>query len=172
VYVGGSSEAAARRAAGRADGFDARPEFIDIYIDECRRLGIAPGRVDRAKPVHSYLHVTEDPDRDWAHIEPFAIHEGNSFAAWASHGNVPVGMATGGGPDAIRTSGKYIVVTPRECVEFAKGLGPDSALRLHPLMGGIDPDFGWSGLELFAAKVLPELRTLGLVPPKQPKSDE
>jgi len=29
---------------------------------------------------------------------------------------------------------------------------------LHPLMGGIDPELGWSSLRLFAERVLPRIR--------------
>jgi hypothetical protein len=51
------------------------------------------------------------------------------------------------------------VVTPDECVAMAQTKGPMDALVFHPLMGGLDPDLAWQSLELFAAKVLPVIRT-------------
>ena len=55
----------------------------------------------------------------------------------------------------IRKSGVYCVVTPDECVGLAQETG---RVILHPLMGGLAPELGWQGLELFASKVLPRIR--------------
>ena len=48
----------------------------------------------------------------------------------------------------------YRVVTPEEGAEIARREG---AITFKPLVGGLEPDVGWAGLELFAAKVLPQL---------------
>jgi hypothetical protein len=61
--------------------------------------------------------------------------------------------------DELKASGVYRVVTVDECVQLAREIGPAGALVLHPLMGGMDPDLGWASLELFASKVLPQLRS-------------
>ena len=37
-------------------------------------------------------------------------------------------------------------------------LGPMGTIVLHPLMGGMPVDLGWSSLRLFEEKVLPRLR--------------
>ena len=58
---------------------------------------------------------------------------------------------------AVRQSGLYRVVTPDECIALANELGPEGTLLLHPLMGGLAPELGWSSLEMFAARVLPKL---------------
>ena len=57
--------------------------------------------------------------------------------------------------DDVKRSGVYAVLTPDECVALAKKHG---RIVLHPLMGGLEPDFAWEGLELFASEVLPRLR--------------
>jgi hypothetical protein len=46
------------------------------------------------------------------------------------------------------------VVTPEECVDLGRQFG---SVALHPLMGGMPFELGWSSLELFAGKVLPNL---------------
>jgi hypothetical protein len=32
-----------------------------------------------------------------------------------------------------------------------------TSFSLHPLMGGLDPDFAWKSVKLFTEKVLPRL---------------
>ena len=55
-------------------------------------------------------------------------------------------------------SGVYQVLTPDECVALAEQQGEFGSVLLHPLMGGIAPELGWEGLQLFEEKVLPRLR--------------
>jgi hypothetical protein len=50
-----------------------------------------------------------------------------------------------------------LVLTPDECVEYMLGFDDDSEVQLQPLMGGLDPAIGWSGLRLFEHDVLPKL---------------
>ena len=57
----------------------------------------------------------------------------------------------------LKKSGVFAVVTPDECVELVRQQG---RVILHPLMGGLDPEFGWQGLRLFQEKVLPRIRQL------------
>jgi hypothetical protein len=101
--------------------------------------------------------VAEDPERAWAQLGPHALHETNAYAKWSSElpGSNPwVPMDD---PDAVRAFGLYAVVTPEQCVELYRGLDPRANLVLKPLVGGLDPDVGWSSLELFVHKVLPHL---------------
>jgi hypothetical protein len=58
------------------------------------------------------------------------------------------------GPDELRQTGTYRVVTPDECLEIARREG---AITFKPLVGGLDPSVGWASLELFASQVLPHL---------------
>ena len=53
--------------------------------------------------------------------------------------------------------GRYLVLTPDECIALARERG---GLFLKPLMGGLDPDVAWESLELIESKVLPELGVL------------
>jgi len=158
ILLGGSSDAAARRAARIADGFSpTEPRFEAAYVAECERLGRPVGRVvHRRGPM--FVHVSTDPDRAWAGIAQNALHETNCYAEWlaAAGGGVYSAAADA---DALRSSGAYRVVTPEECIELVTALDglPDDWFALQPLMGGMDPALGWESLELFTAEVLPAL---------------
>lgn len=158
IALGGASKAAARRAARlqAATFIPAMPELHDVYAEECRKLGQPVAPPERMGPV--FLHVAEDPDAAWAKIAPHALHETNAYGQWMkeSMGDQAVYKPIEDA-DQLRTSGAYQVVTPDECIELARQLGPGGRLAFHPLMGGMSPDSGWECLELVANKVLPHL---------------
>jgi alkanesulfonate monooxygenase SsuD/methylene tetrahydromethanopterin reductase-like flavin-dependent oxidoreductase (luciferase family) len=161
LFLGGQTAAAARRAARLADGF--MPSVADesvreAYHAERERLGLPPGLVFGGAGGPLFLHVADDPEQAWAKIAPHALHETNSYLEWNGQGpdNVYSALTDAG---SLRASGSYAVVTPQECIEMAQAKGPMDALLFHPLMGGLDPDLAWRSLELFAAKVLPVIRT-------------
>ncbi len=156
LLVGGSTEAAARRAARLRAGFfpaigDRR--LADLYEAECARLGFTGFVSLPGGP--GFVHVSEDPERDWARIAPHALYDAQTYASWQTPGQRSEMHVEARDADALRRSGVYRVVTPEECVALAAETG---RIILHPLMGGMPPALGWQGLELFAAKVLPRLR--------------
>jgi alkanesulfonate monooxygenase SsuD/methylene tetrahydromethanopterin reductase-like flavin-dependent oxidoreductase (luciferase family) len=164
LYLGGSTEAAAKKAARARLGFrPGVPALWDVYVDELARLGLpAPERPRRSGPT--FLFVTEDPERDLARLAPNLLDTTNTYAMWA--------LERGAGStkyEPVETVAALVergfrVVTPSACVELAQEYGADGELRFHPLMGGIDPELSWGSLELFEQRVLPELEALGLHP--------
>jgi alkanesulfonate monooxygenase SsuD/methylene tetrahydromethanopterin reductase-like flavin-dependent oxidoreductase (luciferase family) len=156
IALGGSSPAAAKRAARIADDFQpVVPKLYEIYREEMSALGkqVPPPRAGQ-RAGGMFFHIAEDPDRAWAQIAPHAMHETNDYAEWAS------GMR--GSPyrafdsaDELRASGMYEIVTPEEAIDLVRARG---AVSFKPLMGGLDPALGWESLQLFEAKVLPALR--------------
>ncbi len=104
-----------------------------------------------------FLHVAEDPEAAWAEIAPHALHEMNAYGEWMHDTGTAGPYQPTRDAETLRQTGAYRVVTPEECLELARALGSDGVLILHPLMGGLAPELGWSSLELFASKVLPEL---------------
>src|SRR2546422_911907 len=102
-----------------------------------------------------FVHVSDDPERDWARIAPHALYDAQTYAAWQTPGQRSAVHVEARNVEELRRSGVYRVVTPDECVALAKETGQ---VLLHPLMGGLPPALGWEGLERFAAKVLPRLR--------------
>lgn len=157
LLVGGSTRAAARRAARLRTGFFPAvgdPGLADIYNAECARLGFTGGFVSLPGGP-GFVHVTEDPERDWARIAPHALYDAQTYDSWQTPGQRSSVHVAARNADEVRRSGVYRVVTPDECVALAAETG---RVILHPLMGGMAPALGWEGLECFASKVLPRLR--------------
>lgn len=156
ILVGGNVPAAARRAAHIADAFIPMvPQSYDVYAAECRKLGKEPRNEGKVGPL--FLHVSNDPDADWAKIAPHALYETNCYARWQAETGVSGHFQAITDPQLLRDSGTFAVLTPAECLELAERIGAEGQMLLHPLMGGMDPALGWQSLELFAAEVLPHL---------------
>ena len=154
IAMGGASPASARRAARFADDYQPlAPRLYEIYLEELAALGKpAPAEPPLWMGRGVYVYVSEDPERDWARIAPWAMHDTNEYARWIGgrRGTFePVSDA-----ETLRQAGTYRVVTPDECLALAAEHG---GLTFKPLVGGLDPDIGWEGLHLFADKVLPRL---------------
>jgi alkanesulfonate monooxygenase SsuD/methylene tetrahydromethanopterin reductase-like flavin-dependent oxidoreductase (luciferase family) len=153
ISMGGSSSASARRAARIADGYQPlAPRLYQVYLDELAALGRPAPESNRGDGAGGYVFVSEDPERDWARIGPYALYDTNEYAKWI--GTRPGSFSTATDIDALRTTGTYRVVTPEECLAIAR---QESTLAFKPLVGGMDPEIGWEGLRLFADKVLPHL---------------
>lgn len=156
IAMGGASDAAARRAAHIADGFqpvDAR--YFETYRAELARLGkpVPPPMPAMTEKV-MFIHVSKDPDRDWARIAPHALHENNEYGAWAK-GEPQYPYQPTSDVNSLRESGLYRVLTPEETISLAKRMG---YLGLKGLMGGMDPDLAAESLALVEKEVLPALR--------------
>jgi alkanesulfonate monooxygenase SsuD/methylene tetrahydromethanopterin reductase-like flavin-dependent oxidoreductase (luciferase family) len=157
VMLGGSSAAAARRAARHGLGFIptiADEGLAEAYVAACAEAGREPGIV--VLPAGPALvHVAEDPDRTWAQVGEHLLHDARAYAAWQPAGQRT--HITRGAVDtveALRAAGTYRVVTPEECAALDREHG---TVILHPLVGGLAPDLAWESLELAADRVLPLL---------------
>lgn len=156
ILIGGSTEKAARRAARLRCGFSPAigdPQLLDAYNAECARNGFQ-GFVNMPGGP-GFVHVSDDPERDWKRIGPHALYDAQTYAAWQTPGQRSQVHVDAQSVDDVRKSGVYRVVTPDECVAIAKEFG---RVLLHPLMGGIAPELGWESLRLFEQKVLPRLQ--------------
>ena len=157
IFLGGASPASAKRAARIADGYQPiAPQLIDVYREELAALGkpVPPLGTRGGGGGAMFLHVSEDPERDWARIAPHALHETNDYGRW-TRGLPGSPYKEVADADELRASGAYQVVTPDECLELARSSG---GLGFKPLMGGLDPELAWESLHLFERKVLPQLR--------------
>lgn len=154
ILLGGSSEAAARRAARLADGFiPSVPEVWDFYRDEVRALGRPdPG----PSPVQSneVVALAEDADAGWAAMAPYFLHEMNAYGTWQAQDGVATPYRETPDTDTLRCSGQYRVLTPEQLVAAQRD-APLPFVMLHPLCGGMPPDVAWTSLELFERRVLP-----------------
>jgi alkanesulfonate monooxygenase SsuD/methylene tetrahydromethanopterin reductase-like flavin-dependent oxidoreductase (luciferase family) len=159
VFIGGASARAARRAARVGDGFAlGGPErgLGDVYRAACADLGRPAGPV-MVPPSPMAVHVSDDPEADWARIAPHALHELNRYSAWAAgfEGHLYDQVTDA---ERARKDGFYAVVTPDECVGIVRRLQAEhSTVLFKPLIGGLDPELSWSSFELFVDRVLPQV---------------
>ncbi len=164
LLMGGSSEAAARRAARMGFGFKPGfPPHYEIYRQELQTLGRpVPPPYPNQQPV--FLHVTDDPDRDWPLVGPHALYAARSYAEWSTEraGGTTLFNQALAGLGALRRDPMFQVVTPEQCLAFAQSLEPNGELVFTPLIGGLEPALAWRSLRLFEREVLPALRAAGL----------
>ncbi|MFF5788370.1 LLM class flavin-dependent oxidoreductase [Streptomyces sp. NPDC012693] len=161
LLVGGSSRAAARRAARLGLPFFPSahlPELEVYYRERCAEYG-TEGWTTMPAERTSLLHLSEDPDRTWAEHGEHFLHEARTYASWQSKDIRSAVRSAATTVAELRAEGVYRVVTPDECL----ALGLES-LVLHPLCGGMPVEEGWRSLRLFCDGVLPRLGAQGLGP--------
>ncbi|MFJ8824502.1 LLM class flavin-dependent oxidoreductase [Streptomyces sp. NPDC102467] len=157
LLVGGSSQAAARRAARLGLPFFPSahlPELDAYYKERLAEYGTEGWTMMPAKTT-PLLHLSEDPDRTWAAHGAHFLHEARTYASWQSTDIKSAVKSAATTVDELRAEGVYRILTPDECL--AQGL--DSYV-LHPLSGGMPLDEGWRSLHLFCDNVLPRLKDL------------
>jgi alkanesulfonate monooxygenase SsuD/methylene tetrahydromethanopterin reductase-like flavin-dependent oxidoreductase (luciferase family) len=156
IFLGGASPATAQRAARIAEGYEPiGARLYEIYVDEVKALGGPEPKSSPPprEPAPLFIHVSDDPERDWPLIAPHALHEANSYGKWA-RGRRGAVYTEASDAEELRRSGMYQVLTPDECVAYVDRTG---RITLKPLMGGLDPKIGWEGLQRFVDDVLPRL---------------
>ncbi|MGN5380325.1 LLM class flavin-dependent oxidoreductase [Streptomyces lasalocidi] len=156
LLVGGSSKAAARRAARLGLPFFPSahlPELEAYYKERLAEYG-TEGWVMMPAPQTPLLHVSEDPDRAWAVYGEHFLHEARTYASWQSGQIRSAVKSAATTVEELRAEGVYRILTPEQCV--AQEL---DNLVLHPLAGGMPVEEGWRSLRLFAQRVLPALGT-------------
>ncbi len=160
ILIGGQSKAAARRAA--RFGLPYQPANNDaeqaaLYHAECEKHGAMPMLLPPGDG--SMTWVSDDPEKSWAEIGEYLLHDARSYASWqppsqrsAMHSHALDSV------DALRAEGLYAILTPAECIALAKQRGPDGGVVLFPLCGGTPPELAWPSVRLYVEQVLPALR--------------
>ena len=153
VLLGGSSRAAAERAARIADGFQTHvADLYQVYFEAATKLGKKPAPFAKVSP--SFVLVAEDTEAAWNEIAPHALHEMNAYGCWHQAAGYEGGYKVVESIEALKATSAYAVVTPEECVRLARSV---DEIIFHPLMGGMSPQLGMRSLELFVEKVRPAL---------------
>jgi alkanesulfonate monooxygenase SsuD/methylene tetrahydromethanopterin reductase-like flavin-dependent oxidoreductase (luciferase family) len=155
IVMGGSSAAAAARAARIADGYAPTDhDSFESYRAALAELGqvVPPPMAPPTESRPMFVHIAEDPDDAWHTVAPHALHENNEYARWGRGQMKPFVERTS--PDELRATGMYQILTPEQTIEYVRRNG---GIVLKPLMGGLDPAFAWKSLELFQREVLPRL---------------
>ncbi len=160
IYIGGGTEAAARRAARL--GLPLVPQLADPrlqvwYREEQERLGMSGGWVG-VPSGPTYVHVAEDVDATWDQISPYLLEEAQTYSSMQLAGlkSAPSVQATSQAD--LRASSNYCVGLPEAVIATANEAGQFGAMTFNPLIGGMPAELGWKNLELFAEQVLPVLR--------------
>jgi alkanesulfonate monooxygenase SsuD/methylene tetrahydromethanopterin reductase-like flavin-dependent oxidoreductase (luciferase family) len=154
ISLGGSSKAAAERAARIADGFiPSVPEVWEFYRDEVQRLGRPDPGPSPIGP-NQVVALAIDAEKGWEQMAPYFLHEANAYGVWQAQDDIASPFHTVDGIDALRATGQYKVVTPEEFVEEQKA-SPFPFAFFHPMCGGMPVDLAWSSLHLFEKEVLP-----------------
>jgi alkanesulfonate monooxygenase SsuD/methylene tetrahydromethanopterin reductase-like flavin-dependent oxidoreductase (luciferase family) len=162
VVVGGGVPASAKRAARFGLGFSPLTmQVLEVYDEECRKLGREPGRKFAPQGL-SNVHLTRDPDGTWAQVMPHLRHVITEYAKWAEqepNSNSPFRGLLAAGDEALKSCGLYNVMTPEQLLERAPtAVNVDGTVSFMPLIGGLDPKVGWQSLELMQG-VMPKLKT-------------
>jgi alkanesulfonate monooxygenase SsuD/methylene tetrahydromethanopterin reductase-like flavin-dependent oxidoreductase (luciferase family) len=157
IFVGGTGKPGARRAAR----FDLPflpaanlPELAAYYNEQCAEKGVSPFIMMPPEDT-AMLHIAEDPDKAWAELGKYFLHEATTYAGWQTpdiHSAVHSHATTA---EELRAEGIYRVLTPEQCVEENKAKGEFATAVLHPMVGGMPPEIGWESLRLFVDKVQP-----------------
>ena len=157
--MGGNSAIVAKRAARFGLGMIAQgdnPELSEIYRLECEKLGTTPGLcINPPSGTVTSAFVSKDPDRGWAELGPYLLHDAQAYAVWMGDRNRSVTKSIATTVDELRAqNGAYRIFTPDEAVEHIVQSG---LLLTQPLCGGLPPDLAWQSLQLMASDVLPRI---------------
>jgi alkanesulfonate monooxygenase SsuD/methylene tetrahydromethanopterin reductase-like flavin-dependent oxidoreductase (luciferase family) len=159
LFVGGGVPAAARRAARLhlpMFPMNADVAVRDAYYDEAKKVGyehpfyVAPGGP-------TFVYVADDPERAWAEIGPYVLHEVQTYTSFQTPGQHSLPSVHADTIDDVKRSPQYLVGTPDDVLGQLQALPAMSGAVFNPLAGGMPPDLAWPSLELFAEKVLPAL---------------
>ena len=159
ILIGGTSKVAARRAARFGLPFFPAanlPDLESYYYAQCEAFGTT-GFCSMPPDHMHHVHLAEDPDRAWAELGGYFLHEATTYAGWQTGDITSAVHSHATTVDELRAEGIYQVLTPAECVDQVREAGADAAVSMHPLVGGMPIEEGWRSLTLCAEQVLPKL---------------
>ena len=156
---------AAQRAARM--GLSVMPTGLDVgevYQEYARALaqrGLSPRQFEVSGIRRVF--VSHDPDKDWEELKEYVMEESRPNRLWYFEAKdnkcdlTPL-MAE---PDAVKDREDFIIGEPDYCVrklkEYAK-LGGMNHIILFATFTGLKPEKALASMELFAKKVMPQLR--------------
>jgi len=158
IVLGGSTAAAARRAARIADGFvPVDGSCWDAYREELGRVG-KPDPGPRVETASATTFLSEDPESAWPILLPYLRHENAQYASLLDAAKLegPYSTMT---DEELRRSGPYRIITPEAHTEELRARGAMAFSYFQPMAGGIPPALAWESLHLFEERVVPRLES-------------
>jgi hypothetical protein len=128
------------------------PELEAYYYEQCKEHG-TKGFYSHPGADFRLTYLAEDPDRTWAELGRYFLHEATTYASWQTPDIKSAVHSQARTPDELRAEGIYEVITPEEAV----ARGSDAEFTLHPLVGGMPIDEAWKSVTLFVEHVVPKL---------------
>ena len=157
IWMGGSSKVAARRAGRLAEYFYTEDSALyDVFRDEAIKHGSDPG--PWADIGSGFLVVADDPEQEIKRLEPYILHETNSYARWLAQGGTDGQYVEMDSAAPLVAMGLYPVLSPEQALNYARARGDDGNVCLHPLISGLPPEIAWQHLNTFSETLLPTLR--------------
>jgi alkanesulfonate monooxygenase SsuD/methylene tetrahydromethanopterin reductase-like flavin-dependent oxidoreductase (luciferase family) len=154
ITIGGNSKAAARRAARFGLMFCPAiddPALGEAYHRACSNEGFKNGFVIYPNYPSTSL-LAEDPDKAWAEWGEYLLFDATAYGTWQHKNRRAYAESKAETIEALRSEGKYRILTPQQALETIKETG---SLHLAPLCGGLPLSAGWQTLDLFTKKVQP-----------------
>ena len=157
LLMGGSSRMAVRRAARLGMGMITQggdASLQDLYEETCREAGTTPGLFVNPPLSGSVMSgfVARDPDRAWAEMGPFLLHDAQMYASWLAETATSTKSTARTVEELKAEQGSYRIFTPEEA---ALHLRESGIVLTQPLCGGLPPKLAWPSLELLVNEVLP-----------------
>ncbi len=161
LFMGGRSPRVARRAGRLGLGMIAQglqDGLEEIYLAACQEAGQPPGLFVNPSPgTITAGFVSHDPDRAWAEIGPYLLHDAQAYGRWMGEKHARrVGQWANNVDELREANGIYRILTPEQAIEHIRSAG---VWVTHPLCGGVPPELAWPSLELLAGEVLPLLQS-------------
>ena len=158
IWVGGSTPAAARRAARFGCHFmpdsGSATEVYDVYASESRAAGHEPGEI----ATNMVVFVCEDPEQGWHQVKDHYFYVYQTYQQWfAEAGDLAQVADPLTDPDQLSRD-THLVGTPEmviEAIERRRTTHPFQRLIFWARPPGLPIEMSTSSLELFATKVIP-----------------
>jgi alkanesulfonate monooxygenase SsuD/methylene tetrahydromethanopterin reductase-like flavin-dependent oxidoreductase (luciferase family) len=161
LLVGFMTEAAAERAARIGDGgltmANAHQQF---YIDAMEKLG--KPLTDARLGAGQWAVVAEDPEKVWAEVGKYALHQMNDYISLGAFGPAET-TPRFESADQILEAGPWVLWDQQTAIDTLVDLVRDCPIvrdvHLWPQLPGEPIESGSERLQFVADKVLPEVRS-------------
>jgi probable F420-dependent oxidoreductase len=163
IWLGGFTPAALRRAARFGDGFTvpgANRDVYDRYVAELQKENRPTDDIRFASGTWCLI-VSDDPEKTFAEAAHHIIYQANNYSEWLTAAGLQPLAAHLGDREQLRQSGLLKVVDPDTAVSMIRNFTdnvPITHFYSWTLPPGLPPRWAQTHLELFASKVIPELR--------------